>query len=154
MLAADSNDPPIFRGDGTFGTPLETRHNGFIQAEGSYIDGLTIRRLRFEDFDRGLAFPNSHDTSVEGCPLISGAGAKNISILDNTRRIVQLFGGPLEGFVVSGNDVELASGAGSGGGLGMYVIGSWGFSAAAGSRSSCGRSLAGILFSDAKAARL
>lgn len=126
IVAADPADPPIFRGDGTFGTPMNTGNNGFIQAEGSFIDGLTIQGLHFEDFDRTLAFPNSHDTSVPGCPLIPGAGAKDIAILDNTgrntRRFVQLFGGLLEGFVVSGNDVELATDFG----LGVYLVGTSG----------------------------
>lgn len=114
ILAEDKDDPPIFVGDGTFFTDLITGNNGFVQAPGSFIEALKLEGLHFEDFDRTMAFTNSHDFDSPGCPLIPGAGARNVEILDNTvrnsRRFFQVFGGPFDDYVIKGNDSETSQG--------------------------------------------
>ncbi len=123
IRAADAADPPVFRGDpGSAGSLLG--NYGFVQAPGSFVDGLTIRGLRFENFDRALAFPMSADLFAPGCPLIAGAGARRLKILDNsfraTRRVLQIIGGPIEDFVFKGNDAEFIGWT-----HGIVVLGGW-----------------------------
>jgi len=120
--AADPSDPPVLRGDGSIYTSFFSGNNGFTQRANSLIEGLTIQGLRFEDFDRALAFPWTFDATQPGCPQFPGAGLENLKVLDNTvhnsRRFIQIFNGPAEHFIVKGNDVELI-----GGDVGILVAG-------------------------------
>jgi hypothetical protein len=114
ILAEDEDDPPIFRGDGNFGTPFLAGNNGFVQAPGSFIEALKIEGLVFEDFERSISFSLvSYDVTQPGCPFIPGAGAANVEILGNTfrntRRAVQVFGGPFDDYVFKGNHIEMAA---------------------------------------------
>lgn len=124
IVAYDDEDPPLFVGDGTFFTPFPEGNNGFVQEEGSYIEGLTIQGLHFQDFDRTIVLGNAYDSSTPNCPLIPGAGGKNVRILDNTirdtRRGIQVIGGPLEDFVFEGNDIEALLGGYRDYGIGVF----------------------------------
>lgn len=128
IQAKDADDPPVFVGDGNiFGTDFTFGNNGFVQAPGSFIEALKIEGVVFEDFERSISFTlNTHDLTRPGCPLIPGAGARNVEILDNTftntRRPVQVFGGPFDDFVIKGNHIETAA---VGFSEGILIAGTW-----------------------------
>ena len=110
IVAADENDPPLFKG--TFGDslPYESTNNGFMVYNlRTDIRGLEFKGLQFEGFIRSLAFSPNYDPANPTIPIEGGV----LSRLKVTRcqfydckRGVQVFGGQTENFEISNNNID------------------------------------------------
>ena len=134
IVAATANDPPLFVGDiveGTvddpvLGTDLMTGNTAFRLALGAAIHDLQFRGLHFTGFERTLVANSGHAWDESGCPPIPGAEVTGLRIEGNqfrqTRRAIQIWSGPLDGFVVNANTIDPIPG-----GIAILVVGDAGF---------------------------
>ena len=115
IVAADTGDPPLFVGDTIEGgpddppvlnTPSIAGNTAFALTLDAEIHGLELRGLHFAGFERTLPLSTGTDYELPDCPRLDAefTGLEVVgNYIRNTRRAFQIFGGPLDGFVIKDN---------------------------------------------------